>query len=341
MKETARPELTEEQRTTLHIVTGQTHPELAQHTADYLSVEVWPTEYKEFKNGELYIRFKDSVRGMNVYVMQSHVKTEELSIDGAIRQQRLMIDAALRGSAARITAVAPYLGYSRQDRKAKGREPISATMVVNDFQRDGAERIVSFDLHSGQTQGFFHGPYDHLTTMPVLCKAMQEVIDGENSDNFVVVSPDAGRTKVAEMFGEALGLDIGYVNKRRSKEYRSEIKVTQKVLGEVAGRTCFLVDDILDTGGTLAAAAEILDKQRATDVMVFAAHGLFSNPASQRLADSPVSQIYVTDTLPQAENQAKIRQLKVLSIAPILGRAIAEIQTEGSVSKIFGDSNYS
>lgn len=340
MSEAAQIKLTEEQRANLHIVTGQVNPRLAEDTARYLGVQVWPTTCKTHPNGELYIRFEDSVRGMNVYAMQSHAALGALSLDGAIRQQRLMVNAAIKGSAESITVVAPHLGYSRQDRKARGREPITAEMVVKDFYNDGTRRMVSVDLHSGQIQGFFPGPYDHLTAMPVMLGAMREIIGDGNLDDFVLVSPDAGRTKVTEIYGDVLGLDVASINKRRDRENSGNLIVT-KVLGEVAGRTCFIVDDMLDTGGTLKAAAEILDKSRATDVMVFATHGLFSPPAAERFTDSPISQIYVTDTLPQAENLQAIRQLRVLTIAPILARAIAEIETKGSVSKIFGDTNHS
>lgn len=336
MPEKLGKQLTDEQKNRLFFVAGQTNPQLAIDTAEYLGVPVRPIEAKKFPSGEIYARHLESVRGRDVYVLQSHVETPELSIDGAIRQQRELVVAARDADARSVRVVVPYLGYSRQDRKSKPREANAAAQVVRDFQNDGARAVISFNLHSGQSQGFFEGPYDHMTSLPVLSRKMEEIMGSRSRDGFIAIGPDQGATKMIERVAGPLGIDVGYVNKRRTADGKVE---SSKVVGEVAGRICFMIDDMIDTGGTHVSAAEEVKNMDATDILLFATHGIFSADAAKKLDDSPISEIYVTDTLPQEKNLETIRNLGVLTIAPLLGATIFEIHTDGSVSRVFGSQN--
>lgn len=326
------------QRARLHIVSGQVHPELAIETAEKLGVEVKGTAHKTFPNTEQYIRYEESVRGKDVYIIQTHAARGDISVDQAIMEQALLIDAAKRASARSITAVAPNLGYARQDRKARGREPISAAVTAYFLGR--ANRIASFDLHSPQIQGYFDGPYDHLTASPVLCEAMASVMGDGKKSKHIIISPDTGRSRMVSYCGDELGLDTGQIDKRRDRTDSSKIE-TGRVLGQVAGKTCFLLDDMIDTAGTLVKAAEAVDHERATDIYAFAAHGIFSGEATERILDSPIQRVIVTDTIPQEYNQERLGdKLEVLSVADLLASAITQIQTCGSVSELFHGGNH-
>src|SRR5689334_5612083 len=252
------------------LYSGRTHLALAEDIADHLGIELGDANVVEFAKGELRPRFNESVRGTDVFIVQSHYGCDGRSINDSIMEQLIMIDAAHRASAKRITAVCPFFGYARQDRKATGREPITARLVANMFRAAGAKRMVSVDLHSGQIQGFFDGPVDHLTAMPVL----EDYIRAHSEDP-VMVSPDAGRVKVAERYAQHLDADVAFINKRRPKGV-DNVAVAREVIGDVEGRECVIIDDMIDTAGTVASAAEILIDRGATELWAMATHGVLS-----------------------------------------------------------------
>jgi ribose-phosphate pyrophosphokinase len=273
------------------------------------------------------------VRGADVFIIQTHGSTEELSVNDVIMEQLIMIDAARRASAKRITAVIPNYGYARQDRKAEGREPITAKLVANLFASVGANRLMSVDLHSGQIQGFFDGPVDHLTAMPVLV----DYIKNNLPDDLVVVSPDAGRVKVAERYTNQLQADLAIVHKRRVKGVKNSVEAVE-IVGDVGGRTCVIIDDMIDTGGTICAAADQLRERGAADIYALATHGVLSGPAIDRFKNSVISKVIVTNTLPLGPEK-QIDKIEVLSVAPILAEAIDAVFEDNSVSEIFGGAN--
>jgi ribose-phosphate pyrophosphokinase len=284
-----------------------------------------------FANGELHCRFGESIRGADVFILQTHSRP----VNEAIMEQLIMIDAAKRASAKRITAVCPFYGYARQDRKASGREPITAKLVADMLRAAGANRIVSVDLHSGQIQGFFDGPVDHLTAMPVLVQYLQREVDGD----LTIVSPDAGRISVAERFSQHLGADLAFVYKRRRKDVANVVEA-REVIGDVRGRQCVIVDDMIDTASTLCAAADILVERGATEVWAMATHGVLSDPAIDRLKNSAIERVVITNTLPlPAEKQ--IDKIEVLSVAKIIADALDAVFEDTSVSEIFGGQNQS
>jgi ribose-phosphate pyrophosphokinase len=317
----------------LHLVSGTAHLPLAKEIAERLGVTLGDANLGEFSNGELHCRFGESVRGTDVFIMQTHAATETMSLNDALMQQLIMVDAAKRASAKRITVVCPYYGYSRQDRKSEGREPISAKLVADMFRAAGAKRLVSVDLHSGQIQGFFDGPVDHLTAMPVLV----EHLAGLGGEDLVVVSPDAGRVKVAERYANLLHADLAIVHKRRVKGQKNSVEA-RDVVGEVDGRTCVLIDDMIDTGGTLCAAAEQLIEHGASQVFAAATHGVFSGPAIDRIKNSVISKVVVTNTLPLPPEK-QIDEIEVLSVAGVIADAIDAVFEDTSVSEIFGGEN--
>ena len=309
----------------LVLLSGRSHPELAESVADELGIALSPTLAYDFANGEIFIRFRESVRGTDAFVLQSHTTP----INTWIMEQLIMIDALKRASAKRITAVAPFFGYSRQDRKASGREPITARLIADLFLAAGADRLISVDLHSGQIQGFFDGPVDHLTAMPVLI----DYLAGLDEDDMVIVSPDAGRMKVAERYTNLLDADLAYVHKRRSTEEKNAVEA-KEIIGEVAGRCCVLIDDMIDTGGTICAAAELLHQYDAKRIIIATTHGVFSGPAIDRIKNAPVETVLVTDTLP-LPSEKRADNITVLSVAPIIAQAISAVFEDTSVSEIF------
>jgi ribose-phosphate pyrophosphokinase len=314
----------------LRMYSGTSHPDLAASVAAHLGIELGHPNIRRFANGEIHCRFDESVRGCDVFIVQSHVEP----INASIMEQLIMVDAAKRASAKRITVVCPYYGYGRQDRKAEGREPITAKLIADLMQTAGADRMVSVDLHSGQIQGFFDRPVDHLTAMPVLLEYLRTQAPG---GDIVVVSPDAGRVKVAERYSTALDADLAFVHKRHVKGKANAVEA-RGVIGEVAGRCCVLMDDMIDTAGTIVAAADILVEHGATEVWAMATHGVLSGPAVDRIKNSVISRLVVTDTLPiPAEKQ--IDMLEVLSVAPIIADAIDAVFEDTSVSEIFGGEN--
>jgi ribose-phosphate pyrophosphokinase len=311
---------------------------LAQEVAAHLEVQLGDANIVEFANGELRPRFGESVRGGDVFIMQTHCSTEGRSINDSIMEQLIMIDAAYRASAKRVTAVCPFYGYARQDRKSDGREPITARLIADLFKAAGAKRMVSIDLHSGQIQGFFEGPVDHLTAMPVLEKYVRQHARKE----VVIVSPDAGRVKVAERFAQHLAdmnADVAFINKRRPKN-TTNVAVAKEVIGEVEGRLCILADDMIDTGGTIVSAADLLMARGATEVWAMATHGVLSGPAIERLEKSVISRVVLTNTLPLPKEK-QIAKIEVLSVAKILADALAAVFDETSVSDLFDGENQS
>ena len=280
----------------------------------------------------MHCRYGESIRGADVFIIQTH---GGVPVNDALMQQLIMIDAAKRASAKRITAVCPYYGYARQDRKAEGREPITAKLLANMFEVAGAKRIVSVDLHSGQIQGFFDGPVDHLTAMPVLVQWMADNL----GEDLVVVSPDAGRVKVAERYANALHADLAIVHKRRVKGAKNQVEA-KDVVGEVEGRTCVLIDDMIDTAGTIVAAAEQLTERGARAVYCAATHGVFSGPAIDRLKNAPIEKVVITNTLP-LPSEKHLDKIEVLSAAGIIADAIDAVFEDNSVSEIFDGQNQS
>ena len=321
----------------MSLYSGRTHPALAQEVADHLDVDLGHPGLVEFANGEVRVRFGESIRGSDVFIMQTHCGHDGRSINDSIMEQLIMCDAAFRASAKRITAVCPFYGYARQDRKAEGREPITARLIADLFKAAGAKRMVSIDLHSGQIQGFFEGPVDHLTAMPVLENYVRQ-----HAKAPVIVAPDAGRIKVAERMSQHLGdmgADLAFIYKRRPKG-TAQIAEAKEVMGDVEGRLCILIDDMIDSGGTICSAADVMMARGATEVWAMATHAVLSGPAIDRLKNSVISKVVVTNTLPLSEDK-QIDKIEVLSIAPLIADALSAVFDDTSVSEIFGGENQS
>ncbi len=313
----------------LQLFAGRSHPQLAVDIAAHLKVELGEANLSRFANGEVHCRFGESIRGADVFVIQTHAQP----VNEAIMEQLIMIDAAKRASAKRITAVCPFYGYSRQDRKASGREPITAKLVADMLSTAGVNRVVSVDLHSGQIQGFFDVPVDHLPAMPVFT----EYVLAHIGHDVVVVSPDAGRVRVAERFAQHLHADLAIIHKRRPAGTANQV-VALDVVGDVAGRVCVLVDDMIDTAGTMCAAAEQLKDHGAAEVHAMATHGVLSDPAIDRLKNSVITKVVITDTLPLTDDR-RIDKIEVLSAAGIIADALVSVFEDTSVSEIFGGEN--
>lgn len=310
----------------LMLFSGRAHPELGEAVAKNLGIDLTPMTARDFANGEIFVRFEESVRGCDAFVLQSHTQP----LNKWLMEQLIMIDALKRGSAKRITAILPFYPYARQDKKHRGREPISARLVADLLYAAGADRIVSVDLHTDQIQGFFDGPVDHMHAMPILTDYIKK---NYSLDNIAVVSPDAGRVKVAEKWANILGdAPLAFVHKTRSVDVANQV-VANRVVGDVTGRTCVLLDDMIDTGGTIAGAVGVLRDAGAKDVIIACTHGVFSDPARERLSQCGAKEVITTDTLPQ--NSEGWDNLTVLSIAPLLAKTIREIFENGSVTTLF------
>ena len=314
----------------LRLFGGRSHPELAQQVAVELGIRLSPMSAYDFANGEMFIRFEESVRGADAFVLQSHGP----DINKWIMEQLIMVDALKRASAKRITVIMPFYGYARQDKKHRGREPITARLMADLFHTAGADRLMAIDLHTSQIQGFFDGPVDHLFALPTMSKYVADNVD---LSQVTVVSPDAGRVRVAERWTDVLGTPLAIIHKRRDPDVPNQVKVFE-VVGEVKDRVCVVVDDMIDTGGTIVKASETLFEQGAADVIVTATHGVLSDPATERLRNSRISQVIVTDTLPIPAAK-RIDKLTVLPIAPLIARAISEVFIDGSVTSLFGSAN--
>ncbi len=316
----------------LELVSGRAHPQLAEEIAHSLGVELGETNVREFPDTELHCRYGNSIRGVDLFIVQTHAAP----VNDSIMEMLVMIDAAKRASAKRITAVCPYYGYSRQDRKATGREPITAKLVADLLSVAGADRIVSVDLHSGQIQGFFDGPVDHLTAAPLFVDYLRR--ECPDLADVVIVSPDAGRIKVSERFSQQLGTDLAFVHKRRPVGGSAGEVEALEVVGKVRDRRCVIIDDQIGTAGTVCAAAELLVEAGATEVWAMATHAILAGPALDRLKAAPISRVVVTNTLPVPEER-RIDKLEVLSIARIIADAIDAVFEDTSVSEIFGGQN--
>jgi ribose-phosphate pyrophosphokinase len=310
----------------LMVFSGRAHPELALEVATGLETSLVPTQAYDFANSEIYIRYEESVRGSDAFVIQSHTAP----INQWLMEHLIMVDALKRASAKRITVVMPFYAYARQDKKHRGREPISARLVADMFKTAGADRLITVDLHADQIQGFFDGPVDHLFAQPILAAYVKERYGDQD---LAVVSPDAGRIKVAERWSSRLDAPLAFIHKTRRTDRPNET-VANRVVGEVSGRICVLVDDMIDTGGTIVNAAEALVRDGAAGVVIAATHPILSGDAVDRLKNSPVTEIVVSDTLP-IPDEKRFDKLTCLSIAPLLSRAIKEVFEDGSVTKMF------
>jgi ribose-phosphate pyrophosphokinase len=297
-------------------------------------MRVGDVQLSKFANGELYARFGESVRGADVFVLQSHLSMPGMSINDLIIEQLVMLDALKRASAKRTVAVIPYYGYSRSDKKARSREAIAARMIADLYEAVGVDRIMSVDLHTGQIQGFFHNPFDHLTALPLL---EQWITENTDPARRVIVSPDAGRVRLTEKFAGHLGAPIAILHKRRDPTLHN-VAETLDVIGDVEGRTAVLIDDMIDTAGTIVGAAALLMERGAERVIACATHPLFSGPAVERLTNSVIERVVVTNTIP-LPSDLQMDKLVVLSIAPILASALRAVFEDESVSEIFRGEN--
>ena len=311
----------------LRLFSGRGFPELSEAVAAELGIPLTPTSAYDFANGEIFVRFEESVRGCDAFVIQSHTAP----VNKQIMEQLIMVDALKRASAKRITVVAPFYGYARQDKKHRGREPITARLMADLYKTAGADRLMVVDLHTSQIQGFFDGPVDHLFALPMLANYVGSKVD---RTRLTIVSPDSGRVRVAERWSELLGgCPIAFIHKTRDPRIPNE-SVTGKVVGEVEGQTCVVIDDMIDTAGTITKAVDALFAAGAKEVIIAATHAVFSGAAVDRLKASKVTEVVVTDSLPIDEDK-RFDGLTVLSIAPLLARAIREVFEDGSVTSLF------
>jgi len=317
-------------RKRMMLFTGSANPDLAQQVGDLLDIEPGDVRREVFPNGEISIRFNESVRGADCFVLQSHSHP----INFHIMEQLIMIDALQRASAKRITAVVPFFGYARQDRKGLPREPITARLMADLFVTAGADRLVSVDLHSPQIQGFTTKPFDSLTALPIFTEYLTKVVAGP----ITVVSPDSGRVKQASKYARHLDADVAFVHKRRRMDVASSVSALQ-VVGDVEGRHCVIVDDMIDTAGTVASAADLLKERGALSVRAMATHPVLSPPAADRIKNAPLEEVVCTNTLPVPEEAAGLPNLKILSIAPLLADTLKAIFMDTSVSQIFMGEN--
>jgi ribose-phosphate pyrophosphokinase len=317
-------------RQRLHLIGGRSHPNLTNAVAKQLKTKPCAVALRNFANGEISCKLGESVRGADVFVLQTH----DVNVNDAIMEQAIIIDAAKRASAGSVTAVCPFLGYARQDRKSSGREPITARLVIDILAAAGADRIMSIDLHAGQIQGFFSGPFDHLVGMPILANYIRSHFD---VDELVIVSPDAGRAKTAERYSSLLNCGMAIIHKQRSYIKHNSVEA-KYLIGDVKGKICVVIDDMIDTAGTICAAAGILEENGAKAIYGVATHGVLSDPAIERIEASSFKKIIVTNTLPLVKKSKKI---EVLSIAPLLANAISAVYNGESVSALFDGKNQS
>jgi ribose-phosphate pyrophosphokinase len=315
----------------MQLISGRAHPKLAAEISEYLGIKLCDVQLGNFANGEISIRFNESLRGNDVFIIQTH---GSLGLThSAIFEQLLMIDAAKRASARSITAVCPLLSYARQDRKSAGREPIGARLLVDMLATAGADRIMSIDLHSGQTQGFFDGPFDHLIAMPLFKKYVKTHLGSD----FVFVAPDAGRVKMAERYSSSFSSGVAIIHKTRSTKEHNKV-VAKHLIGDVKGRDCVIIDDMIDTAGTFCAAADMLKEKGAGKIYGLATHGIMSEPALKRIEASAFEQVVVTNTVP-VDTKGITKKVEVLSVAKLLADAIAAISNASSVSALFEGQN--
>ena len=309
----------------MKLLAGNSNRTLSKAIADHLDMPLTKAQVKRFADNEVFAVIEENVRGEDVFVIQS---TSAPANDN-LMELLICIDALVRASARRITAVMPYFGYARQDRKTGGRTPISAKLVANMITRAGADRVLTMDLHAGQIQGFFDIPTDNLVATPVLA---QDIRDHFQRGNLMIVSPDVGGVVRARSLAERLNVDLAIVDKRRPKAGESEV---MNIIGDVAGRECILFDDIVDSGGTLVNAAKALMDAGATSVSAYISHGVLSGPAVQRVTDGPLKELVITDSIEQPFEVSSCAKIRTVPVAPLIGEAIRRIANEESVSKLF------
>jgi len=320
------------------IVSGGVHEEFARNVAKGLGRELVDIELKRFANGERYARFCESIRRDNLFIIQSFAEINGYSLNDALVETLLIVDAARRASAGEITVIFPYFPYARQDRKARNREPISVAVIIRMLEMVGVDRVVSVDLHSAQTQAIFDGPFDHLIARPLIIDALTELVKG--SQDYVVVSPDAGRAKESEQYADELGLQLVHMPKTRDKHESSKISRPDFIEG-IEGKNCIVIDDMIDTGGTIMSAAETMKKSGARSITVCATHGILSNGAAEKFADSAIDALYLANTIPQDENLKFLKsKLQVLSIEPLIAESIRRMEAGESLSMLFNDRNH-
>lgn len=313
------------------VLSGTAHPEFAEKVCKELGVHLTKVHHFKFADGEVGFSIDESVRGDDVFIIQPTCKP----VNDNLMQLLVMVDALRRCSAGRINLVMPYFGYARQDRKAKGREPISAKLVANMIEKAGADRVITADLHAGQIQGFFDIPVDHLLGVPLLAQWFKEnVIGSQNTDNFVVVSPDGGGVVRARKLATLLHTEISIVDKRRRHDVANVCEVMEIIGSDVKGKTCILIDDMIDTAGTIVNAAKALKGLGAKEVICSATHGLLSGPAVDRLSDDAVTKVVLTDTIPLPAER-KLDKIIQVSMAPLFAEVIRRVHTDSSVSCLF------
>ncbi|MGD9819108.1 MAG: ribose-phosphate pyrophosphokinase [Desulfomonilaceae bacterium] len=312
-------------RVGLKIFSGNSNIPLAESITKYMGIPLGMAMVGQFSDGEIQVEFKENVRGMDVFVVQSTCHP----VNDNIMELLVMIDALKRASASRVTAVMPYYGYARQDRKVASRAPITAKLIADIITAAGADRVLTIDLHAGQIQGFFDIPVDHLYASPLLADSVK--LENADSDS-VVVSPDAGGVERARAFAKRVGANLAIIDKRRSKPNESEV---MNVIGDVTGKNAVLLDDMVDTAGTLVKAAMALQNAGARNISACCTHPVLSGEAVNRINNSPIQKLYVTDTIPTQEKSAICKKIKVESVAPLLGEAISRIHREVSVSELF------
>ena len=312
----------------LKVFSGSAHPELTREIADFLGVKPGQARLKRFPDTEVSFQIDENIRGTDVFVVQPTCANENASVDEHIMELLIMTDAFRRSSAARITAVIPYYGYARQDRKDKPRVPISAKLVANLLSAAGTNRVLTMDLHKAQIQGFFDLPVDHLFAAPVII----DYLSRQSYEKLTIVAPDAGGAERARAYAKRLDAELAVIDKRRSDDGTAEV---MNVIGEVGGRTCVIADDIIDTAGTIQKAAQALMEAGAERVLACAIHGVLSGPAIERIESAPIDKLIITNTIPLTAERAKCQKIVVLSVARLLGQAIRSIHEETSVSSLF------
>jgi len=310
----------------MKLLAGNANRTLARAIGDHLDMPLTKAQVKRFADNEVFAMIEENVRGEDVFVIQS----TSYPANDNLMELLIMTDALVRASAKRITAVVPYYGYARQDRKTDGRTPISAKLVANLITRAGADRVLTMDLHAGQIQGFFDIPTDNLVATPVLAQDIKE--NYRKGDDLMIISPDVGGVVRARSLAKRLDADLAIVDKRRPKAGESEV---MNIIGDVEGRRCILFDDIVDSGGTLVNAAKALIEKGAVEVSAYISHGVLSGPAVQRVADGPLKELVITDSIEQPEEVLKCDKIRTVSVAPLIGEAIRRIANEESVSKLF------
>lgn len=315
-----------EMQKSIAVFSGSTNPKLAEDIAQNLGITLGNVKLEKFANGEIYARYLQSVRGADVFIVQSIAGA---SVNDALMETLIMVDAAKRASARTITAVITHYGYARQDRKASAREPITAKLVANLLETAGVNRVMSIDLHQGQIQGFFNIPVDHLTALAIMCDYFKS--KELDQSKLCVVSPDVGRAKAAKKLSDMLDADLAIMHKGRPGHNKAEITA---LIGDVAGKICILNDDMIDTGGSVVAAVDTLHTRGAEDVYVCATHPVFSGPGLERMSHLDVREVVVCDTIPVPLSY-QTGKIKVISVAPLFARAISNVYNNGSVSELF------